>query len=69
MVVALLHLKTIIVNVHLVQIHSGKYQGSYACSNLGNPGNHSQALLYQGVVPGQRPTQITITLSSHLRLR
>ena len=26
-------------------------------------------LLYQGVVPGHRPTQIVISPSSHLRLR
>ena len=49
--------------------HLGKYWGSYACSNLGSPGNHSHALLKQGVVPGQRPIQIAITSSSHLRLR
>ena len=44
--------------------HLGKYWGSYACLNLHNPGSHSQATSVQGVVPGQRPTQIATWFSS-----
>jgi hypothetical protein len=49
--------------------HLRNYWESYACSNLGSPGSHSLATVVLGLVPGQRPTQISISPSSHLLLR
>ena len=36
---------------------------------LGVPGAAPKPLLYQGIVPRQRPTQIAISPSSHLQLK